>query len=225
MSVWCVRSRAAVLSFAAILLSATCPIGEQIAQAEDPVFSGPQVGESLPEFELRGVYDQQRGKTFSPIAMAEGGPIVIVFVHKLTRPGFSLTRAITRYAKSLEQPKVFVAWLSDDQADAEAYLNRARKSLNLDVPVGVSPDGGEGPGAYGLNRNVELTILVGDKKNVVANFALVQPSLVDGEKVAAEIAKLVGKSAPNADTLEKLAFPNRREMMRRRDSARENEGR
>ena len=57
---------------------------------------------------------------------------------------------------------------------------RARDSLRWRVPVGVSVDGLEGPGSYGLNRNVTLTVLVGKAGRVRANFALVQPSDADG---------------------------------------------
>ncbi|WP_149499285.1 hypothetical protein [Roseiconus lacunae] len=183
--------------------------------AADPVFSGPQVGEMLPGFKLNGVYDELAGKTIAPLDDAGDSPIVIVFVHDLTRPGFALTRAITRYTESLKTAKVYVAWLSDDQSEAEAFLNRARPSLNLNVPVGISPDGGDGPGSYGLNRNVELTILVGKAQKVTANFALVQPSLVDAEEIAAEVAKVVGKSAPSKAQLESMAFPGRIKMKRK----------
>ncbi len=73
--------------------------------------------------------------------------------------------------------------------------------------MGVSVDGGEGPGAYGLNRNVELTILIAKENKVTANFALVQPSVTEAAKIAAELAKLVGQPAPDQEQLEKLAYP------------------
>ena len=69
---------------------------------------------------------------------------------------------------------------TDDKAKAEEYLTRARQSLNFIAPVGISVDGGEGPGAYGLNRNVELTILIANQNQVTANFAIVQPSVTGG---------------------------------------------
>ena len=53
------------------------------------------------------------------------------------------------------------------------------------------------PGAYGLNRNVTLTILVGKDNRVTANFALVQPSLqADVPKVLGEVVKLIGGKVP-----------------------------
>lgn len=208
----CLASAAAfgaVLLFAATSSSGRC---------DDPVFSGPQPGEKLPPFQLLGVYDDHAGKPFDPIAQADGNPTLLVFVHKLTRPGLGLARGLTHYAKSLNEPKSYAAivWLDDDKPKAEEYLNRARKSLNIEVPLGISVDGGEGPGAYGLNRNVELTILVAKDNQVVANFALVQPSMSDGVKIAGEFAKTLDKQPPTAEELQKIAFPGRAMNMRNR---------
>jgi len=55
------------------------------------------------------------------------------------------------------------------------------------APTGISPDGEEGPGSYGLNRKMTLTILVANKGKVTANFALVQRTL-------REVAVLLGNT-------------------------------
>ena len=198
-------------------LAAVFAIGSSlIAFADDPVFSGPQVGEKLTPFEVISVDGESAGTKVDPIKLADGGPTLLVFVHKLTRPGVALTRAITGYAVSQKSKGVRsgIVWLDDDKAAAEAYLTRAAGSLNFVVPVGVSVDGGEGPGAYGLNRNVELTILVADENTVKANFALVQPSVTEAAKIASELAKVIGQPEPNQEQLERAAYPQ--QMMRRR---------
>ena len=70
--------------------------------------------------------------------------------------------------------------------------------LPNDVLVGVSPDGSNGPGAYGLNRNAMLTVLLGKDGKVTSNFAMGQPSLqVDGPKIADGLGKLLGVKAPD----------------------------
>ena len=188
-----------------------------LASGEDPVFSGPQIGETLAPLKVVGVYDRSAGKEIDPVAVAAGKPTLLVFVHKLTRPGMALTRAVTNYAASQASNGAVgaIVWLDDDKAKAEEYLTRARSSLNMQVPVGVSVDGGEGPGAYGLNRNVELTILVAKDNKVTANFALVQPSVTEAAKIAGELARLIDQPPPEQKQMEKLAFPNA-EMMRDR---------
>ena len=213
-----------------LILTAASLMGLSIpatVSAEDEVFSGPQPGEKLAAFKVQGVYDKAAGKEFAPLDEADGKPTMLVFVHKITRPGLGLVRGLTNYAKSQSETPSFsaVVWLDDDKAEAESFLNRARKSLNLQVPVGISIDGGEGPGAYGLNRNVELTILVANENKVVANFALVQPSMTDGVKIAGEFAKAIGKKPPTADELQKIAYPGRQMNMQRRQRTRAQQGR
>jgi hypothetical protein len=181
------------------------------AADEEKVFSGPQPGEKLTGFKVRGVYDKLAGKDLDFVAEARGKPTVLVFVHKLTRPSMALTRAVTVYGASRKKDGLhtYIVWLSGDRTEAEQYLKRASKSLNFKVPVGISLDGAEGPGAYGLNRKVTLTIIVARDNKVTANFALVQPGVTDAPDIGKAIVKVVGGKAPTLEELNALAFPKR----------------
>ena len=78
--------------------------------------------------------------------------------------------------------------------------------MPAEVPIGISVDGAEGPGAYGLNRHVALTVLVGQGGKVSANFALVQPSVqADAPKILAKVAELIGEKPPSAEELQSLS--------------------
>ena len=65
--------------------------------ADDKVFSGPQVGEKLPPFKVRGVFDDDAGKELDFVKQADGKPIVLVFVHDVNRPSIGMTRVLTNY--------------------------------------------------------------------------------------------------------------------------------
>lgn len=174
-----------------------------LALAEDPVFSGPQPGEKLAGFKVRGVFDDQAGQESDLVAAAKGAPILLVFVHKATRPSIGVTRVLMNYAKTRGRDGLHygIVWLAEDATAAEAFLKRARHALP-EVPLGISVDGQEGPGSYGLNRNVTLTILVAKENKVTANFALVQPSLqADAPQVAEAIVAVVGGKAPSVEEL------------------------
>jgi hypothetical protein len=176
-----------------------------LARAEDPPFSGPQAGEKLPPFKVRGVFDPHAGKEIDFVEMAKDKPVVLVFVHDVNRQSIAMTRVLTSYAKSREKDGLTtgVVWLSDDATEAENELKRIKHALTDGVPVGISLDGKEGPGKYGLNRKVTLTILVGNKNKVTANFALVQPSLqADLPKVLEAVVKEVGGKAPKLEEIE-----------------------
>lgn len=94
--------------FARLAVAATVAMtwGAASTAADEPVFSGPQAGERLAALEVIGVYDERTGKTFDPVSEADDGPVVLVFVHRVTRPGIALTRTLTEYSRSLSDPKV-----------------------------------------------------------------------------------------------------------------------
>ncbi len=183
----------------------------RVPAADDPVFSGPQPGEKLPGFKVVGVYDALEGKELNFVEQAKGKPTLLIFVHSVTRPGAALTRALASYAASREKDGLhaYVVWLHKDRTEAANFLKRARTSLGVKIPVGISLDGQEGPGTYGLNRKVELTILMAKDNKVTANFALIQPSVTEAARIAEAIVKQVGGKAPTQKELEALAYPGR----------------
>lgn len=196
--VLCRRCSAAVVVLLAsviLLVPNVAPAQQQEGDSQAPVFSGPQPGETMPPFEARGAFGKWQGESFNPVKDAAGKPLVVFFVHARTRPAFGLTRAIMRYAADRREDglQAAIVFLSEDPTETDQWLRRIERYFPEGVPVGVSLDGQEGPGAYGLNRNVTLTVLVADQGKVTANFALVQPSLqADGPKIAEQIVKVLG---------------------------------
>ena len=189
----------------AILLMFLLALASQATAADEPLFSGPQTGEKLPPLQARGVYGPLEGKEFDPVADAAGKPLILIFVHARTRPAFALTNAVMRYAASrtADGLKSAIVFLPEDATETAEWLKRVQQYFPEKVSVGIATDGLEGPGAYGLNRNVTLTVLVGNEGKVAANFALVDPSLqVDGPKIAAQIVKVLGGGkVPTAEEL------------------------
>ncbi len=166
-------------------------------RGQDEVFSGPQVGEALSDFPITQLRGEHSGDKQTIAADPKDQASVIFFWNELGRPGFGLLRTVVEYTK-LKQQKVStsVVLLSDD-----AEAKRFRGAINLlppEVNVGVAADGKDGPGLYGLNRNVRMTVLVGKAGKVVGNFALVQPSAqVDGPKILETIATAIGEEPPD----------------------------
>jgi hypothetical protein len=162
---------------------------------EEPVFSGPQVGEKLTPFKLNGVFGDAAGTNIDLVEQTNGGPLVIVFVHERTRPAFGLTNTVLRFAASRASDGLNGAavFLTTDATETQDWMKRVAGNFPTGATFGISPDGQEGPGAYGLNRNVGLTVLVGKQNKVTANFALVQPSVqADGPKIFKAIVDVLG---------------------------------
>jgi hypothetical protein len=110
---------------------------------------------------------------------------------------------VMRYAQTKKAKLASAAiLLTDDVTATSSWLKVIKKNIPKGATYGVSPDGIEGPGAYGLNRDVQLTVLVAKDGKVTANFALVQPSLQsDGPKIVLALAKALGEKAPDTSKL------------------------
>jgi hypothetical protein len=178
-------------------------LGSASVRAEEPVFSGPQPGEKLTAFKVLGFSGPQAGKEFEVLDQIKGAPTLLVFVHEITRPAFQLLRPLDLYGAKLAADGLAThfVWLTADRSRTEQFLNNARNSLNFKAPLSISLDGLEGPGNYGLNRKVALTILIAKDNQVVANFAIVQPNETDAPKVLAGVGKLLGKPVPSLEQL------------------------
>ena len=177
-----------------LLVAAFAVVNFSAANAETTVFSGPQVGEKFPSFAAHQLVNNE-GKAVDLIKDSGDDPVLLIFFHERTRPAFGLTNAITRYAATRKEKGLHtcVVFLTDDHTEMRTWSKNVAKHLTKDVLYTYSADGKEGPGIYGLNREVKLTILVGKKGKVTANFAIGQPQLeVDGPAILKAITDVTG---------------------------------
>src|SRR4051794_31255115 len=76
--------------------------------------SGPQVGDKLAPFAMRGVLDDEAGKQIDLVKDAGGKPLVIYFLHERSRQSVALARqvlndAAARKAEGLDAGLVLLA--------------------------------------------------------------------------------------------------------------------
>lgn len=158
-------------------------------------FSGPQKGEPLPECSIKVIIGPDKGKTVKYKEPLGDKAAVLIFVHEITRPSVGMTRSVINYAikRKKDGLESTVVFLTADPTETQDWMTRARRALPTGINVGVSTDGIEGPGAFGLNRKMQVTALLIKQKYVVANFALAQPSPnSDVKKIGNAIAKMLG---------------------------------
>lgn len=165
--------------------------------AADTVYSGPQSGEKTTPFRVRAIAGEKQGMERDPVAEAAGAPTAFVFVSALERSLVPLLRVVDQYgAERTNQLRTEVIFLFADRVAGEDRVKAASQSLKLRSRVGLSLDGSEGPGNYGLNKECMMTILVAKENTVTANFALVQPGIADAPKVIEALAKVCGDTNP-----------------------------
>ncbi len=164
---------------------------------DDPVFSGPQPGEKLLPFVATGVLGKDADQKLDVVTETDTKPCVLIFVHERSRPAFGLSNMVLRLVQDRGPEKVSgsLIFLTDDPTETVEWMNRVPDYFPKQIRLGISVDGKEGPGAYGLNRNVALTVLIAKDNTVSASFALVQPSIeVDGPKIFKTIAEALGET-------------------------------
>lgn len=194
-------------------------------RCEEPVFSGPQVGERLAPFEAQIVFGDDKGKTVPVLEGIEDAPTLLIFAHQVTRPSVGLIRLLADFAQTKKDDGIHtrLVFLTEDPTDTAAWFRRARRALPASVSPMISLDGIEGPGVYGLNRKMTLTVLVANKGKVTANYALIQPSIqADATKIGHAIVKTLG--VDSEPTLKEMGFKDRQMRMRASSESPEHEG-
>jgi hypothetical protein len=186
-----------------ILSSFVAPLCACALVFADDVFSGPQPGEKASAFKVISISGSAPQTERDPISENRGGPVALVFLHALERSLVPLLRVTDEYgALRKEHLQTEIIFLGADRISAEQKIKAAVNSLKLKSNVGLSVDGNEGPGNYGLNKECMMTIVVAKDNKVTANFALVQPGIADAPKVIEALAKVSGdKNPPSVETL------------------------
>ena len=175
-----------------VLLVATSSVLAE--DAEPDIFSGPQPGERVPPLTVRNVFADP-AVDLDPVSAAKDAPLLLIFVHKRERPAFGLTNTLLRYALTRKKDGLHTSavFLTADLTETADWMRRIRSYFPTDASVTVSPDGIEGPGSFGLNRDVTMTVLIAKENRVTASFALIQPSLqADGPQIAKALVDALG---------------------------------
>lgn len=184
------------------------------ASAEEPVdYSGPQPGERLPRLEVVDAFELDEEKSYDVIARIGEKPSILVVIHdmlsnKSDEPSLGLAYVLMHYAAARKDTELerSVVFLTDDVTAMQTFLTKIRRALpKKETPMAISTEGIEGPGSWGFNRNLRMTIVISNQGRTTANFALQQPSVnVDVPRVLKELTRVIGGDVPK---LHDLDFP------------------
>ncbi len=167
---------------------------------QNPTFSGPQVGETLPPFPFTGYGNKHTDQELEVLALAEGKPLLL-FIQSEALQGM---KGFERFEPSIIKPiqeksdvdlRVITVFITDDrdQFEKNMYMILWNEDYQEVTQLGVSPDGRDGPGSYGLNRNVFQTILMVKDGKVLYNFPIPQPVNTPDPYVLGALADLIGE--------------------------------
>lgn len=177
-------------------------IGLAVLLAQDKVYSGPQKGEKTPGFKVVDVNGEHKGKEVDYVGEFAGAPTLLIFIHELTRPAAQLFRKLDEHAANRKGLRWLIVLLTEDMNKTERYAPIMQGSIKLKGTIGISTDGKEGPGSYGLNKDVSLTIVLAKDNLVVGNWAILSPNETDAPKITQAIDDLLGVKQDETKTME-----------------------
>lgn len=158
--------------FRTLLLSLPCVLACTLAvPAADPCISGVPVGKRPGPYSFLVATGPQRGQPTCYICEQGDKPTAVVFARSLSDPlGKLLAKLDTEAAARKETG--FKVWMTllTPTADLDVLAKWSQKQGLKDCPVGAFEDA-DGPPAYTLNKDADVTVMLFVKQKVVANFA------------------------------------------------------
>ena len=104
-----------------------------------------------------------------------------------------ISRLLAQIAdKSKQTLHISAVFLGDTPNTVENQVSRLVPHIPSQVSLSISQDGREGPGSYGLNRNVAQTVIIAKDGKVLYNFAFTQPMLRPDPHVLGAVGEAIG---------------------------------
>lgn len=141
------------------------------AVAADPCVSGVPVGKRPGPYSFLVATGPEAGKQQCYICEQADKPTVVVFARTLSAPLGKLLAGLDGEAAT-RKDSGFKAWMTllTPKADLDKLSGWAKEQGLKGVPVGGFEDA-DGPPAYKLHADADVTVLLFVKEKVVANFA------------------------------------------------------
>lgn len=183
--------RGLVFCLVCVLCASVVPLS-----AAEPCQSGLPAGQRPGPYSFVVSTGPLRGQSQCYICDTADRPAVVIFARELSEP---LGKLVGQFDKAVGEHKAaelrsWVTFLSDDQPTLDPkVVDWGKKHAIRTIPLGVFEDA-QGPPAYKLAKDADVTVLLFVKKKVAANFAFRAGELTD-EK-AAEIVKALPNILP-----------------------------
>jgi hypothetical protein len=173
--------------------------------SQEKVYSGPQKGEKTPGFKVVDMNSDRKGQEVDYVAEWKGAPTLIVFVHELTRPVAQLLRKLDEHRTRRADLRSIIVLLGEDPDKNERYAPVLQGIMKYKSVLAVSSEGKEGPGSYGLNRDVQVTVVVAKDNVVTGNWAITSPNETDAPAICKTIDDTMGFQEPKPDLEARVA--------------------
>jgi hypothetical protein len=144
-----------------------------VLTAAEPLVSGLKPGQRPGPYSAVVCTGPERGKLHCFICEAADRPVVILMARKMSEPLGKLASGVDQAltAHKAAELRGWVTFFNDDQSAVDAQVVQWGKTHGLgNLPIAVFEDV-DGPPAYRVNKDAEITVLLSVKQKVVKNFS------------------------------------------------------
>ncbi len=152
--------------------------------------SGPAAGMPLPPLRAYAVTGEVQNQEVNFVEQRQGRPTLFCFIpaDKWSRPTARLLKELDNRLGDFTDAALVAVWVTDDPAASKDYLPRVQQSLQFGrTALAVSEEGSGGPGEWGINTEVDLTIVAAREGRVLKSFAFQSPNDTLAEEVLAAL--------------------------------------
>lgn len=158
--------------------------------ASADVTSGPAVGQAIEGFSVEAVTGTSAGQKVDVVAARGSKATIYAFVptDKWSRPCARFLKKLDGEIGNVADSRLVAIWLTTDINASKEYLPKAQQSLqfaNTDLTVFAGDAGG--PGAWGINTDADVTIVVVKEAKVVKTFGFVSVNETVVEQVLSAV--------------------------------------
>ncbi len=156
--------------------------------------SGPQVGSGVGAFHPFNVFNAESSdlcnKENCIVCQYGSKPVALVFARQASKPVAELVKKLDAEVGKVGQEKMgaAVVFLSSEDNIKQTVSQIAEKTKVKNVSLAV--DGPTGPQSYKISKDAEVTVILYNKKKVVANHACEKFDSKSVETVVADLSKI-----------------------------------
>ncbi|MCB9892496.1 MAG: hypothetical protein H6833_12655 [Planctomycetes bacterium] len=189
-----------------MLLFASLPM---VGSAQEPagrIPSGPAVGSAAEPALVHAPVGPRAGQEYDAAALVAPKTGALLFIHELTRNTAPVIRGLDEIGQefALLGFRHQITLLESDRTAAETRLRAVNGSLRLHEPITLALGGGEGPGAYALDRKATLTLVLFQDGKVARSTGFTDTGPNDVPVIRRWVEELTGPLPTNDDELRKL---------------------
>lgn len=168
---------------------------------EEPLQSGREPGERVPEFYVRAVTGPHMGKSVCYVCRHGDRPVVMVFLRKVGQEQITLLKDLDTLLDSNRASGLrgFGVLVTDDQKQSVSILQTASFDAKLSIPLTVASSQIEGAQHQNLSMEAEVTVVCYREQKVVSRFAYRAGELDDDavQTILDETRSLAGIKEPD----------------------------